>query len=133
MWLFLASLVMFLASLVSGYVLLRAGSEAWPTPWVRNGIGALDDPWFRLLCLLVAAGTSGAAAAAGRTASRGYALSPAGRGVCRAVFVRADHRSGPGVCVPGHGPASHIAPATWLALNGGAGRPGCCESARRWS
>lgn len=33
MWLFLASLVMFFASLFSGYVLLRTGSDAWTTPW----------------------------------------------------------------------------------------------------
>ena len=119
MWLFTASLVMFLASLVSGYVLLRAGSEAWPTPWVRTGIGALDDPWFRLFCLLVAVGTSGAAAHGwphGKSRITRYPLPAAafagalfaGRTIAAAqVLVRA-----------GHGPASHIAPATWLALNG---------------
>jgi len=57
MWLFLASLVMFFGALFSGYVLLRAGSETWPTPW-RAGPAAewpiALDHWFRTMWLGVA-------------------------------------------------------------------------------
>lgn len=54
MWLFMASLVMFYGALFSGYVLLRAGSEAWETPW-RPGPDAqwpiALDHWFRTMWL----------------------------------------------------------------------------------
>jgi heme/copper-type cytochrome/quinol oxidase subunit 3 len=119
MWLFVASLVMFLASLGSGYVLLRAGSEAWPTPWVASGVSALADPWFRLLWLVVAAGT---ARAAGRDRSSGparvarYGLPLAA--LAGAVFFARTWAAGRALIRSGHGPASHIAPATWFALNG---------------
>ena len=41
MWLFLASATMLFASLLSGYVMLRAGSQAWPSltgglPWIET-------------------------------------------------------------------------------------------------
>jgi heme/copper-type cytochrome/quinol oxidase subunit 3 len=119
MWLFTASMVMLMASLVSGYVLLRAGSAAWPTPWVRDGVGALDDPWFRLLCLLAAAGASGAAARGlppgpGRIAR--YPLPAAA--FAGAVFAGRTIAATQMLVGAGHGPSSHIAPATWLALNG---------------
>ena len=39
-WLFLASLVMFYGALFSGYVLLRAGSTTWDTPWLT-----VTAPW----------------------------------------------------------------------------------------
>jgi len=115
MWLFVASLVMFLAALGSGYVLLRAGSEGWPTPWVASGASAVADPWCRLLWLVVAAGTAGAA---GRDRSRlaPYALPLAvlaGAGFCAQTWA-----AGQALIRSGHGPASHIAPATWFALNG---------------
>lgn len=43
MWLFLASEVMFFASLFSGYVMLRAGSTDWPAalagfPWLETAL-----------------------------------------------------------------------------------------------
>jgi heme/copper-type cytochrome/quinol oxidase subunit 3 len=119
MWLFTASLVMLMASLVSGYVLLRTGSAAWPTPWVRDGVAAVDDPWFRLLCLLVAAGACAAAARGwpqgpGRIAR--YPLPVAA--FAGAVFAGRTIAAAQMLVAAGHGPASHIAPATWLALNG---------------
>ncbi len=119
MWLFVASLVMFLASLGSGYVLLRTGSAAWPTPWVASGASAVADPWFRLLWLVVAAGT---ARAAGRDRSPGpsrlarYALPLAA--LAGAVFCARTWAAGQALIRSGHGPATHIAPAAWFALNG---------------
>ncbi len=115
-WLFLASLVMFVASLVSGYVLLRAGSETWPTPWRSQG---LADPWFRLVWLVVAAG---AARAAVRDTPRGpawltrYPLQIAA--VAGTMFWLRTLTAAQGLMGGGHGPASHVAPATWFALNG---------------
>lgn len=119
MWLFTASIVMLMASLVSGYVLLRAGSAAWPTPWIRGGVAALDDPWFRLLCLLVAVGASGAAARGwphGTSRIARYPLPTAA--FAGAVFSGRTIAAAQLLVGAGHGPASHIAPATWLALNG---------------
>lgn len=119
MWLFLASLAMFMASLVSGYVLLRAGSETWPSPWVRSGAGALDDPWFRLLCLLVAAAAAGTAARGwprGGSRIARYPLPVAA--FAGAIFAGRTIIAAQALVGAGHGPASHIAPATWFALNG---------------
>lgn len=54
MWLFIASIVMFYGALFSGYVLLRAGSPVWETPW-RTGPAAewpiAVDHWFRTMWL----------------------------------------------------------------------------------
>jgi len=53
-WLFLASLVMFYGALFSGYVLLRAGSNAWATPWTEGEMGEWPmavDHWFRTMWL----------------------------------------------------------------------------------
>ena len=57
MWLFLASLTMFFGSLFSAYVLLRAGSTAWPEPFSIY-------PWLETALLL------GAGAAFGDTRIR---------------------------------------------------------------
>lgn len=57
MWLFLASLVMFYGALFSGYVLLRAGSDAWATPWTEGALGEWPmavDHWFRTMWLAFA-------------------------------------------------------------------------------
>ncbi|MGE0361296.1 MAG: hypothetical protein AB7H93_07410 [Vicinamibacterales bacterium] len=118
-WLAVASLVMFLASLVSGYVLLRAGSETWPTPWVRGGLGALDDPWLRLVYLAIAAAMTVASA-------RGWPPGPAriarwplpAAAFAGALFVGRTLTAAEALVAAGHGPASHVAPATWFALNG---------------
>lgn len=119
MWLFTASLVMLMASLVSGYVLLRTGSAAWPTPWLRDGVGALDDPWLRLLCLLAAVVACGAAARGlpqGPSRIARYPLPAAA--FAGAVFSGRTIAAAQMLVAAGHGAASHIAPATWLALNG---------------
>lgn len=53
-WLFLASLVMFYGALFSGYVLLRAGSASWTTPWTEGELGRWPmavDHWFRTMWL----------------------------------------------------------------------------------
>lgn len=53
-WLFLASLVMFYGAIFSGYVLLRAGSEVWTTPWTEGELGRWPmtvDHWFRTMWL----------------------------------------------------------------------------------
>lgn len=53
-WLFLASLVMFYGALFSGYVLLRAGSDTWETPWKAGALGEWPmavDHWFRTMWL----------------------------------------------------------------------------------
>jgi heme/copper-type cytochrome/quinol oxidase subunit 3 len=115
-WLFLASLVMFVASLVSGYVLLRAGSDAWPTPWRGQG---LADPWFRLIWLVVAAGTA-------RAAVRDTPFGPAWMtryplqiaAVAGTMFWLGTLTAAQDLMGGGHGPSSHVAPAAWFALNG---------------
>jgi heme/copper-type cytochrome/quinol oxidase subunit 3 len=118
-WLVVASLLMFLASLVSGYVLLRAGSETWPTPWLRDGARAFDDPWVRLIGLVVAAA---AAAASARGLPHGpgrvsrYPLPVAA--FAGAVFTGRTIVAGDALLAAGHTPASHVAVATWFALNG---------------
>ena len=121
MWLFTASIVMFVASLVSGYVLLRAGSETWPMPWRHDGVAAIADPWFRLLWLVVAAVTA-------RTATRDAGSPGASSLLTRhplpiaalagVVFIARTVSAGQALVAAGHGPASHNAPATWFALNG---------------
>jgi heme/copper-type cytochrome/quinol oxidase subunit 3 len=116
MWLVVASVVMLMASLVSGYVLLRAGSAAWPTPWQRSGIGAVTDPWFRVLWLAVAAGWAGAATPDPQSWLARYSLRLAA--IAGAMFVAGTVSAGVALAGAGHGPASHIAPATWFALNG---------------
>ena len=53
-WLFLASLVMFYGALFSGYVLLRAGSDTWDTPWKTGALAKWPmtaDHWFRTMWL----------------------------------------------------------------------------------
>ena len=54
MWLFLASIVMLYGSLFSGFVLLRAGSEAWDTPWKAHEWPMAIDHWFRTMWLAFA-------------------------------------------------------------------------------
>jgi heme/copper-type cytochrome/quinol oxidase subunit 3 len=119
MWLFVASLVMFVASLFSGYVLLRAGSDAWPTPWIRVGFAAVADPWFRLLWLVVAVATARSAArnppAGGSWIARHPLHVAAFAGL---VFAVRTISAGQALVRAGHGPSTHVAPASWFALNG---------------
>jgi len=118
-WLALASLVMYLASLLSGYVLLRAGSEVWPAPWVRAGVGALDDPGLRLLSLVIAAGMAGVSTRwlpPGPSRIARWPLPAAA--FAGALFTGRTITAAEVLVAAGHGPASHVAPATWFALNG---------------
>ncbi|MGE3191301.1 MAG: hypothetical protein AB7N90_16580, partial [Vicinamibacterales bacterium] len=64
MWLFLASEAMLFGGLFSGYVLLRAGSPAWP-----SGAGMLS-PWHAALATVLVAGASAALAAGPRRSPR---------------------------------------------------------------
>ena len=119
MWLFAASIVMLVASLVSGYVLLRMGSESWPAPWRGGGPWTQADPWFRLVWLA-------AAAVIAATAARQTPGSPSWLGrhplaasaIAGSVFLVRTLAAGRELSAAGHGPATHIAPATWFALNG---------------
>ena len=123
---------MFVASLVSGYVLLRAGSEAWPTPWRHDGAAAIADPWFRLLWLVVAAGTARAATRdAGRAATSWLARYPLPiAALAGARLHRPDRRGRPGAdrrrAWPGLAQcAGHVVRAERRRRRAGAGR-------RRW-
>jgi heme/copper-type cytochrome/quinol oxidase subunit 3 len=119
MWLFTASLVMLMASLVSGYVLLRTGSTLWPMPWRRGGFAAVADPWFRLLWLALAASTARAAWRGTPDPRSWLARYPLPlSAIAGAVFVARTVSAGVALVGEGHGPASHVAPATWFALNG---------------
>lgn len=54
MWLFIASIVMFYGAIFSGYVLLRAGSVTWDTPWLTGPAANWPysvDHWFRTMWL----------------------------------------------------------------------------------
>lgn len=118
-WLFCASVVMLVASFVSAYVLLRAGNASWPTPWVHSGFAAIVDPWFRLLWLVIAAGTARAAARDEPRGTSWLARHPLTlAGLAGVVFVVRTWTAGQALVADGHGPASGIAPATWFALNG---------------
>ena len=118
-WLFCASVVMLVASFVSAYVLLRAGNASWPTPWVRSGFAAIVDPWFRLLWLVIAAGTARAAARDEPRATSWLARHPLTlAGLAGVVFIVRTWTAGRTLVAEGHAPASGIAPATWFALNG---------------
>ena len=79
----------------------------------------MADPWFRLLWLVVAAGT---ARAAGRDQSPGPSRLARYRlplvALAGAVFCAQTWAAGQALIHGGHGPATHIAPATWFALNG---------------
>jgi heme/copper-type cytochrome/quinol oxidase subunit 3 len=119
MWLFTAWLVMLMASLVSGYVLLRTGGNEWPTPWRQSGVAALADPWFRLLWLGVAAGTARAAWSGTTDPLSWLTRFPLSlSAIAGAMFVARTVSAGVALIGDGQGPASHIAPATWFALNG---------------
>jgi len=120
MWLFIASIVMFYGALFSGYVLLRAGSTQWDTPW-RTGPAAewpiAVDHWFRTMWLGFAVMQSR------RLSGRGVAVAGMPRfswlvvlaGVAfvwRCIYIAgwlASH---------GHVPASSVAVASWYVLTG---------------
>jgi heme/copper-type cytochrome/quinol oxidase subunit 3 len=115
----LASVLMFFASLYSGFVLLRAGSDSWPAPWAgRTDLRGATEPWLRLLWLLVAI----VAARLGERDPRD-AVAPAGAplhaGTAAALaFVAHTVVAGQALAALGHTPSANVAVATWFALNG---------------
>ena len=120
MWLFLASLVMFFGALFSGYVLLRAGSATWDTPW--TGAGPDADPW--ITAGLPFIWISGAAVAlrrwraayatlVGAQSSR-WGLLLVSTFVATAYWLTAALS----MARTGHGPATGVAAASWFVLTG---------------
>ena len=121
MWLFLASLVMFFGALFSGYVLLRAGSAAWDTPWL-----SVAAPWrvfpFPLSQTLWLAG-------AGASVWRWRVGYPRGSGQQQVIFrwlpvfaaltFTADWANmATTLTGSGHGPATSVGAASWFVLTG---------------
>ena len=119
--LFLASLVMFFGALFSGYVLLRAGSNAWDTPWLT-----VTAPWrifpFALSQTLWLGGV-------GASVWRWRVGYPRGSGQQRAIFrwlpmlaaitFTADWANmARALAAAGHGPASSVGAASWFVLTG---------------
>jgi heme/copper-type cytochrome/quinol oxidase subunit 3 len=120
MWLFLASIVMFYGALFSGYVLLRAGSDAWATPW-RTGTSAewpiAVDHWFRTMWLAFAV------MQARRLSGEGVPIAGLPRfswlvGLAGTAFVwRCIYIAG-WLASQGHVPAASVPLACWYALTG---------------
>ena len=120
MWLFLASLVMFYGALFSGYVLLRAGSETWATPWTDAGRDA--DPW--ITAGLPFIWLSGAAVALRRWRAAYATLVGAHSrrwGLLLVITFAATARwftAALSMTRTGHGPATGVAAASWFVLTG---------------
>lgn len=120
-WLFLASLVMFYGALFSGYVLLRAGSTAWDTPWltVTAPWRIVPFAWSQTIWL----------AAVGASVWRWRVGSPRDSGRQRAIFswlpalasvtFTADWvNMARALTAGGHGAATSVGAACWLVLTG---------------
>ncbi len=120
-WLFLASLVMFYGALFSGYVLLRAGSTAWDTPWLT-----VTAPWrifpFAWSQTIWLAGV-------GASVGRWRVGSPRYSGPPRAIFswlpalasvtFTADWvNMARTLMAEGHGAATSVGAACWFVLTG---------------
>ena len=120
MWLFVASIVMFYGALFSGYVLLRAGSTGWDTPW-RTGPAAewpiAVDHWFRTMWLGFAVMQSR------RLSGRGVAVAGMPRFswlvvLAAVAFVwRCIYIAG-WMAAQGHVPSTSVAVASWYMLTG---------------
>ncbi len=119
-WLFLASLVMFYGALFSGYVLLRAGSETWATPWKEGALAQWPtavDHWFRTMWL-------GFAVMQSRRLSGLGAVAPglprfAWLGVAAAgMFVWRSWAMADMLLRAGATPASSVPMACWFVLTG---------------
>ncbi len=119
-WLFLASLVMFYGALFSGYVLLRAGSDTWATPWKEGPLAQWPtavDHWFRTMWL-------GFAVMQSRRLSGLGAVTPglprfAWLGVAAAgMFVWRSWAMADMLLRAGATPASSVPMACWFVLTG---------------
>lgn len=105
-WLFLASETMFFASLLSGYVLLRAGSETWPQHALLTPAGAVMQT-----ALLVGV------AAAMHLAMRRVSAAPLWVATVLALaFVSFTVASYDRQLSTGNGPAFDLALASWFTL-----------------
>jgi len=120
MWLFIASVVMFYGALFSGYVLLRAGSTIWETPWRAGSAGEWSmavDHWFRTMWLGFAVMQSR------RLSGEGVPIAGLPRfswlvGLAGTAFVwRCIYVAG-WLASQGHLPASSVPLACWYALTG---------------
>jgi heme/copper-type cytochrome/quinol oxidase subunit 3 len=120
MWLFIASVVMFYGAIFSGYVLLRAGSPIWDTPW-RTGPAAdwpySVDHWFRTMWLGFAVIQARRLAGEGvpNPGLRRFSVLIALAG---AAFVWRCWYVGSWLSGIGYTPSSSVSLACWYALNG---------------
>lgn len=108
LWLFLASETLFFASLLSGYVLLRAGSEAWPRHVLLTPVGAV------MQTLLLAGAAAGARLAARRLTSAPLWVAT----VLSLAFVSFTFAGYDRQLAAGEGPAVDLALACWFTLTG---------------
>jgi heme/copper-type cytochrome/quinol oxidase subunit 3 len=107
MWLFLASEAMLFGGLFSGYVLLRAGSPAWP-----SGEGMLS-PWHAALAtVIIAAAAAALAAGPGRGTRMRLAVSALLAAVFLAVKI-AEYRA---KIAAGLLPSSNLLLGCWYTL-----------------
>ncbi len=122
MSLFLASLVMFFGSLVSGYVLLRAGSQAWDTPWLRlprsSILGA--SPWLQVVGLVLAAWLMRRYRADDRRPDyrKSRRWLPIHAAAMAAVVVLNAVDAALALLQGGHGPATSVGAGSWFVLTG---------------
>jgi len=100
LWLFLASLTMFFGSLFSAYVMLRAGSTAWPEPFAIF-------PWVETALLL------GASAAFGETRIRLISANTLGL-----AFVAVKLLGDVAMIRKGLVPSASVQLASWFTLGG---------------
>jgi heme/copper-type cytochrome/quinol oxidase subunit 3 len=119
MWLFLASLVMFYASLYSGYVLLRAGSETWTTPWLARPIVWGIQPFvvsstLGLALVFVVIRQLQLAAESGAPRSIGVWLPTIATSSLTLTWWDAARA----MLAAGSGPATSVAAASWFVLTG---------------
>lgn len=120
MWLFIASIVMFYGAIFSGYVLLRAGSVTWDTPW-RTGPAAdwpySVDHWFRTMWLgfavMQARRLTGEGVEAPGLSRYSWLVALAG-----AAFVWRCWYIGSWLASIGLVPSASVALACWYILNG---------------
>jgi heme/copper-type cytochrome/quinol oxidase subunit 3 len=119
-WLFLASVVMFYGALFSGYVLLRAGSATWETPWRAGAAG----PWPAVVDHALRTAWLGFAVVQSRRVSRigtGVPGSPRFAWLvvaAGAMFVWRCAVVARGLAAAGHTPASSVPLACWFVLTG---------------
>lgn len=120
MWLFIASIVMFYGALFSGYVLLRAGSGTWETPWRSSAAAqwpvALDYGFRTMwlgLAVVQARRLAGHGVAAPGLSRFAWVIVAAG-----AVFVWRCAVVASTLVSAGYRPATSVPLACWFVLTG---------------